>query len=233
MNELLALLTFLIFAGGILVALRIGKIALYVVSIFIILATNATIGISVEIFGWPISLAIIPFSLIFLITDILSEFFHRHEAYKLALTNLGVQVFFWIYILIASLSVIEGSAAYNSMIALYATTPRITIAALLAAIGAFVDVFIYEGIKNHFKKKDGVISQLWVRNNLSTIIAQMINTPIFFYIALWGLLPFNILNQIVLAAIGAKVIVALLDTPFLYIARIIVKDKNIVMSKNL
>lgn len=213
MNELLALTCFL--AAGIIIVIcaRFGKTFLYVISTLIIISTNATVGIQVDVFGWSLSWAVILYSMVYLITDILSEFFEKNSAYKLAASNLSVQIIFWAYVLITTpVSPSFGNETYEAMMKLFSTTPRITIAAIAASGGAFLDIFIYEKIKKMTKGK-----HLWFRNNISTMVGQSVNTFLFFVIALYGVLP-NIW-EIILFAIAVKIMIAAFDTPILYFTR--------------
>lgn len=219
MNELLAIGSFVLLGISILVAARLGQIYLFVLSAFIIVVSNVTVGIQVDVFGVSISWAVIIYSLVYLITDILSEFYEKNAAYKLAACNVAIQILFWGYLFI-SMPVVPsaGAGAFESMQTLFATTPRVTIAALVAAIGAFVDIWFYEWLRDRFRKsKDEAAPYLWFRNNLSTWIGQSVNTALFFTIALYGVLP-N-LGSIILSAIAIKVAIAILDTPILYAAK--------------
>lgn len=219
MNELLAVGSFVLLGMSILAASRLGQTYLFVLSAFIIIASNITVGIQVDVFGVSISWAVIIYSLVYLITDILSEFHEKYAAYKLALCNVVVQILFWIYLFI-SIPVVPsaGIPAYESMQTLFATTPRVTIAALVASLGAFADIAFYEWLRDKFRKSDDdVAGYLWLRNNLSTWVGQSINTALFFTIALYGVLP-NLLS-IILSAIAIKWAIAILDTPILYMAK--------------
>lgn len=218
MNLMLAIITFLFSACIVLLATRLGKRYLFVLSAFIIVATNATIGIQVDIFGFSFSWAIILYSMIYLITDVLSEFYEKNAAYKLAISNVLVQVLFWVYVFL-SIPIIPsaGKEAYDSMVTLYSITPRITLAAFVASLGAFFDIFIYESLMKKFKDKKGFLAAIWFRNNLSTFVGQFANTVLFFTIALYGVLP-NLI-QIIIFAMIMKAIIAAIDTPFLYIAK--------------
>ncbi len=218
MNEISAIITFLLLGTLILLTSKFGKIYLYVLSSFFIITSNITVGIQVDVFGLSISWAVIIYSMVYLATDVLSEFHEKNAAYKLALNNIMVQVLFWIYILI-SLQVTPsgGESAYKMMEGLFSTTPRITIAALVASLGAFFDIFIYERIKSFFANKKNIFAQLWLRNNISTILGQSLNTILFFLIALYGVIP-NIW-EVIIGALIVKAIVASLDTPFMYVAK--------------
>jgi uncharacterized integral membrane protein (TIGR00697 family) len=60
---------------------------------------------------------------------------------------------------------------------------------------------------------------LWLRNNASTVVSQLLDSAIFCTIAFWGLFPVNVFWEIMLSTYVIKVAVAALDTPFIYLAR--------------
>lgn len=72
------------------------------------------------------------------------------------------------------------------------------------------DVFAFHKIKqiSGTKKK-------WIRNNVSTMTSQMIDTAIFITIAFAGTVP-SILTMIISQYV-IKLIYAILDTPFFYL----------------
>lgn len=216
MNALVAFASFVVFVLLILVATRLGAKYLFVLSTTFIVISNITVQIPVTIFGVTISWAIIIYSMVYLITDVLSESFAKHLAYKLAACNLSVQIILWLYVW-SSLKVEPvgpaGTAAFENATELFTATARITLAAIVAAAGAFIDIAIYETIKRRFG------GPLWIRNNVSTIVGQGANTILFFVIALYGVVEANVLFQIVWTAILAKMAIAACDTPFIYLAR--------------
>ena len=89
------------------------------------------------------------------------------------------------------------------------TTWRIAAASLIAYIIAQNhDVWAYHFWKKTFKGK-----HLWLRNNLSTGVSQIIDSILFASIAFYGIAP---VIPIILSTIVVKFIIAALDTPFLY-----------------
>ena len=227
MNEIVALSTFALLCFAVAYAARLGLKHLYVLSVFIILASNVTVGIQVDMFGTAVSLGVIIYSIIYLVTDVVSEFFEENEAYKLAITNVVVQIMFWVYMFLSINTIPSGGeAAYEAMEALFSTTARITVAALVASLGAFGDIWFYEWLlgKSRKKSKNDVTPGLWFRNMASTFFGQSINTAVFFTIALYGVVP-NLLS-IILSAIAIKWAIAVFDTPFLYWARRIRENAN-------
>ena len=223
MNEIVAISTFALLCLGVATATKWGLKQLYVMSIFIIIASNITVGIQVDVFGVAISLGVIIYSIVYLITDIISELYKRYEAYKLAAANVAVQVVFYIYMFVSiNVTPSGGQEAYDAMTVLFSTTARITLAALVASLGAFGDIYLYElMLKKAAVDKERYAKKLWLRNIISTFFGQSINTAIFFTIALYGVVP-N-LWSIIISAVAIKWAIAIFDTPFLYWARMIHK----------
>ena len=59
---------------------------------------------------------------------------------------------------------------------------------------------------------------LWLRNNGSTWISQLIDSVIFAVVAFIGIFPFKVVFQIILSTYLLKIFVAFLDTPFMYLS---------------
>ena len=57
---------------------------------------------------------------------------------------------------------------------------------------------------------------LWLRNNGSTVVSQLLDTAIFYGIAFYGIVPGWDLVQLIIAAYCLKIVIALVDTPFVY-----------------
>jgi len=95
---------------------------------------------------------------------------------------------------------------------------RIVLASMVAyLVSQFHDVWSF----NFWKKITGG-KHLWLRNNLSTIFSQMIDTVLFIFIAFYGSgLP---IISMMIGQYTLKLIIALLDTPIVYLAVKLTKD---------
>ena len=60
---------------------------------------------------------------------------------------------------------------------------------------------------------------LWLRNNAATMISQLFDTIIFTCIAFAGVFSNGVVLQLCVTTYLIKILIALLDTPFLYIAK--------------
>ncbi len=92
------------------------------------------------------------------------------------------------------------------------TTPRIVLASLIAYFsGEFTNSFILAKVKIYTKGK-----HLWIRTIGSTVVAQVVDTMFFVYIAFWGVLPQNLLIEIIIANYVIKTIIEAVFTPVTY-----------------
>jgi uncharacterized integral membrane protein (TIGR00697 family) len=82
-----------------------------------------------------------------------------------------------------------------------------------------LDVMTYIWMKTRFPK------QLWLRNNGSTWSSQIVDTGLFCLIAFTGIYDTPVVLGIILSTYLLKIIVAAIDTPFIYITKIIVRLK--------
>lgn len=223
-NFLVAVASFVLFLGVVLAAARAGKPYLFGLSVTFILISNITVQMNVEIFpSVTISWAIIIYSLVYLITDFVIEFYGRPTAYRLAAVNLGVQYLLWLYVWL-SLMVTPHAAGnsaqvYSTMQALFGTTTQVSIAASIAALGPFADIFVTGRLREYLQTRRlfaNDILNLVARTKLSTFIGEFVNTLLFFGIVLIGTgTDMRAVISIIASATAVKWAIALLDAPFL------------------
>lgn len=162
---------------------------------------------------WVVPAGTIVFSITFLLTDMLSEFYGKSVARRAVWLGLLSQVILIFTITIAinwkPASFWEGQDAFAATLG---NTWRISLASLCAYLASqHHDVWAFHLLKRLTRDR-----HLWLRNNLSTIVSQTIDSVIFVTIAFWGIAP---IIDLILGVLGAKIIIAILDTPFLYLSR--------------
>ncbi|MGD1816919.1 MAG: queuosine precursor transporter [Pleomorphochaeta sp.] len=218
MNELLWVIMLVINFGAILVAYRIwGRLGLYLWVPISVIVANIQVTKTVNLFGLEATLGNIVYASGFLVTDILSECFSK-EASKKAI---GIGFFSLISMtVLMQLAVMFNPAAsdfvQDSLVTVFSVMPRIMIASLIAYfISNHHDIIAYE----FWKRKFPSTKMIWLRNNASTFVSQLIDSIIFTIIAFYGVFEMNVLLQIILSTYLLKWIVAILDTPFIYIAK--------------
>jgi hypothetical protein len=204
--------------GAILIAYRIwGRLGLYLWVPISVIVANIQVTKTVNLFGLEATLGNIVYASGFLVTDILSECFSK-EASKKAI---GIGFFSLISMtLLMQLAIMFNPAAsdfvQDSLVTVFSVMPRIMIASLIAYfISNHHDIIAYE----FWKRKFPSTKMIWLRNNASTFVSQLIDSIIFTLIAFYGVFEMNVLLQIILSTYLLKWIVAILDTPFIYIAK--------------
>lgn len=174
--------------------------------------------------GRGLTVSIIMFPFLFLITDIIGEVHGKKKASEFVLIGLTCLIVLLIW-QVFSLSVPgampnEWYETFNSAYStIFGLSISFTIASIMAFFfGQYVDVAIY----HVFRKKHGN-RLLWLRNNVSTMIAQFVDSSIWVLIAFSPKLfdgtftIFSIYSIIIIPYWLAKIIVAALDTPLIYV----------------
>ena len=189
---------------------------IWVIGWLIILANIFSIKI-IQIWPFVVPAGILVFSLTFFATDLLSEKWWKKYAIKAVNIWLLLNVF-----LLFSIRFINQIPSVNikweMFNDIFSLTWRIVLASIIVYVfSQYNDIFVFDFLK----KKTGK-SFLWLRNNLSTIISQLIDSVFFIAIAFYGILP---IGQLILGQWIIKVIIALLDTPFIYTTVYIIEKK--------
>lgn len=202
-----------------------GKTGLFVwIAVASVLA-NIQVVKAIEIFNFQATLGNTLYGSIFLATDILSEKYSKKDAKKSVFIGLASVLFYLVTMQMALMFepypesfAISIQASFELIFGL---SFRIVFASLCAyIISQLLDVSVYAFIKNRLSND----KYLWIRNNASTIFSQLIDTGIFVSIAFIGL-EYNLLH-IFITTYLLKVIIAIADTPFIYLAKKITPKNN-------
>ena len=223
MNELLLVLSLLISFGTTVLFLKLfGKSGLFAWIGICAVFANVEVLILVHAFGMDQTLGNTLFASSFLATDILSELYGKKDANKGVLVGIITTVLF---ILLSTMWInyvpAEGDWAMPFVKQLFANTPRVLIASLIAyAVSEAFDVWLYHKwwtlTEKRFGNKD---KYLWFRNNFSTLFSQLVNIVIFNFGAFLGIYSLPQLFSITLACYVIYIVTSLLDTPFIYLAK--------------
>ena len=87
-TEFLLLITFVFLALVLLFSARMGRVYLFVFTVGCILVSNITVAKQVSFLGLSMSLGVVIYSVIYLATDICSEYGDENDAYRLAILAL-------------------------------------------------------------------------------------------------------------------------------------------------
>ena len=103
----------------------------------------------------------------------------------------------------------------------FSNTPRMMFSSLIVyAVSQFMDVQLYHAWWKLTEKLSGNRKKfLWLRNNGSTLISQILNTALFTLLAFIGTYDFQTLISIMVSSYVIFVVTSLCDTPVVYLAR--------------
>ena len=168
-------------------------------------------------FNFELSVGILPYPITFLITDIISEIYGKQKANEVVVAGIFASFFSMGIIYVANIApAIENSPISNETFTqVFGLQPIAVLASMLAYLFAqFIDIRIY-----HFWKKKTNGNHLWLRNNFSTFSSQFIDTfTVIFLLCSFSVLPWSSFGSLLLSGFLFKVIIAILDTPLLYLA---------------
>ena len=196
-----------------------GKTGLYAVIVLNIMLSNLQGPKLTTIFGMQTSLGMIIYSGIYFATDILSERYGKREANRAVMigffTSLIVITMMSISLLFLPADLEYAESAHESLEFLFGFTPRFVFGSLFAyLISQRLDVWTF-----HFIKEKTGGRMLWLRNNASTMTSQLVDTALYSTVVWWGIYGFKVALELALAKYLFKVIIAAIDTPFIYWAR--------------
>jgi uncharacterized integral membrane protein (TIGR00697 family) len=222
-NELLIILSFVIIYGSTILFYRLfGKGGLHAFNVLATLIANIEVLLLVRAFGVEMTLGNVLFASTFLITDIMSENHTRKDANRAVVISTICSVFF---IMLSQMWLLytpsENDWASGAFHTIFSSTPRIVCASLgVYLVSQLTDVWLYHKWWDWCRKRFGDKRKgLWIRNNGSTMISQLLNTFLYTFLAFYGTYPIETLVTIFTSSYIIYFVTSLLDTPFVYWCR--------------
>lgn len=187
---------------------------LLVLNITFQLISDATAGKIILFFGVGVSVTVLYFPVVYILSDIVTEVY----GYALARTILWYTVaasvvagmMYQLAVAVPAAPFFNEGPAYSTVFGL---VPRILVGGWLAVFaGDISNNFILAKLKIATKGR-----WLWTRTIGSTLIGQLVNTAVFYVVALSGILPGSALLQAILFGWLIKTAVEVIMTPVTYI----------------
>ncbi len=169
------------------------------------------------IYTFEISVGILPYPVTFLITDIISEVYGKKKANQVVTT--GIFASFFSLLIVYAADTVPATAWSPIDDSLFARVFGATAIAVFASMAAYllaqyIDIQLF-----HFWKKLTKGKHLWLRNNFSTFLSQFVDTfSVLFLLCSFGKIDWKLFGGLLLSGFLFKVLIAALDTPFLYAA---------------
>lgn len=173
----------------------------------------------IEIFGtklFELSVGILPYPLTFLITDIISEIYGKKKANQVVVVGIFASLFSLLIVLVSNAvpATTWSPVSDNLFTTVFGSTAIAVTASMMAYLFAqFIDIQIY-----HFWKRLTNGKHLWLRNNGSTFSSQFIDTlTILVLLCSFEIIAWDKFWGLLVSGILFKWIIALCDTPFMYL----------------
>ncbi len=186
-------------------------LGLYVVGLTI---SNIIAGIKlITIFGLVMPSAVLAYAfLTFPITDIVGELYGHKKGRLFVIIGFLTQLVMLGLIFIGKILpplAPEMQELYNKTFSL---SFRIVLASLLSFLASQnLDIFLYDFWGRLTKGK-----YIFIRNNGSTMISQFVDTLVFITVAFFGVVEFKIFVSMLIGQYIVKLVIAAVDTPFVY-----------------
>jgi queuosine precursor transporter len=220
-NELLFCIHTIIIALSTLFALKLGKEALVTFICAYCLFANVFVLKQITLFGFQAT-ASDAFTIgATLGLNLLQEYFGRSIAYK----TIGINFFLLLfYTIISQIHLFYAPALTDYMqpfyVGIFQVMPRIAIASFTVyLITQTIDYYLYAWLKSWWHAR-----ALVVRNYISIIISQFIDTVLFTIFGLYGIID-NIVH-VIFISYAIKLAAILIAIPFVGISQYVMNDKN-------
>lgn len=239
--ELLLLAQALFCFGAILVMARLfGAAGLYLYIAVAVIAANVEVLKAVQ-FGFydhPVAMGTVLFGSTYLATDILTEHYGRDAARRAVFLGFAAYLLFTLMMILTlgfrPMSVEQAGTdmewalpMQDHMVALFTPAPALFAAGMTAYLTSqLFDVWVYQRIRGVTGEK-----HLWLRNNGSTMLSSLVDNVIFSVLAWVVFAPDPVgwdalLFTYILGTYGLRVALSVLDTPFMYLSRRVVRREG-------
>jgi len=173
----------------------------------------------ITIFGLAVPAGVLAYSITFAVSDVISEVWGEELANEAVTCGFITLIFItgiaWLAVYWPAAPFWQNQEEFAGVIG---NTPRIVVASLLAyVVSQKHDIWLFHLLK---RRMNGRL--LWLRNNLSTMSSQLIDSTIFVTVAFYGILP---LGEVIIGQWLVKLMIAALDTPVVYMLVAAIRGK--------
>ena len=216
-NETLFIVQSLISLMFALFAFKMGRKWLIAFLAVNVVLMNIFVLKQMTLFGMAATGGNVLYATVFLCTDLLAEHYGKKEALRAVRIGFFASVFFLVMTqFILKFMPNDWDFAQGSFETIFTLSPRIVGASMATyLVSQHLDVHIFHKIK---KMTGGKL--LWLRNNGSTFVSQFVDSAMFTLLAFYGVPGFEAIFQIIIFTWIIKIMIAVLDTPFMYLSRL-------------
>ena len=180
-----------------------------------ILASNILASKVMVWFNFNVPAGVVAYALVFWCTDVIGEIWGKRIAYYFVFLGFVANL---VLLLLIQLAIMSPAAIFWGHQAAYEQTLGNVWLIVLASMTAYLVSQLHDIWAFDFWRRLTQGKKLWLRNILSTVVSQTIDSVLFVVIAFASSLPFNVLMSMIIGQLVIKWGLALFDTPFIYLA---------------
>ncbi|WP_053368495.1 queuosine precursor transporter [Bacillus sp. FJAT-27245] len=167
--------------------------------------------------------AVIVYVFTYPIIDVIVEVYGKKQAQRTVKAGLMTQILALVFIAatiaLPSAPVFSEQQSFETILG---GSFRVIAASLISyAISQNLDVLVFNKLKNRHGQK-----KLWLRNNASTMLSQLVDTAIFIGIAFYGVVPTAVLGALIITQYIFKFFASIAVTPLVYLLVGIIRKKE-------
>ena len=195
-----------------------------------IVFANIAAGVKLILFlGFVVPAGTIAYSVTFPITDIVDELYGKRRAVYIVWAGLAAEII--MLILIGLDYLLPALEPEQEQLYARVFSPQLRI--VLGSIVAYL-VSQHHDVWAFWKWREITRGRfLWIRNNASTMISQLIDSSLFTFIAFYGVFPLDVIVNMIFSMWLFKVLIAALDTPFVYLGISLIKRISPILPKSI
>jgi len=198
--------------------------ALFIASLVVTnLIANKFVTVDLGFKTFVISAGMIPYPFTFLITDILSEIYGKRKTTNVVISGFFATVFVLLILWLGGVfpAIDQSHVTDETYNTVFANSYRVVASSMVAyLIAQFADLKLF-----HFWKKLTNGKHLWLRNNASTIVSQLLDTTLVITVLFIGKMTFPEMAELIKDGWLYKILFALGDTPLMYLAVYLIRKK--------
>lgn len=167
--------------------------------------------------------AVIVYVFTYPIIDVIVEVYGKKQGQRTIQAGLITQILALAFIAIAiALPSAPVFSAQQSFETILGGSFRVIVASLISyAVSQNLDVLVFNKLKSRHGQK-----KLWLRNNASTMLSQLVDTAIFIGIAFYGVVPAAVLGTMIITQYIFKFFASIAVTPLVYLMVGMVRKKE-------
>lgn len=177
------------------------------------LVSDISAGKIIELFGFPVSVTVLFFPVTYIFADILTEVYGytkaRNAIWMVFASSVIAGLLYQLVVYLPAATGFDADSAYTRVLG---SVPRILLGGWIAVwVGGILNDYVLAKMKVLTNGK-----HLWARTIGSTIVGEFANTTLFYVIALYAVIPTNLLLASILSGWIIKVAVEVIFTPWTY-----------------